>query len=156
MIVRSIVFDLDGTLVDSSPDIAAALNKAFVLSRLTIEMCIRDMQLSAVGFGQQIGVAEVSSWNNPEPEVVLVIDSKGAILGATLGNDVNLRDVEGRSALLLPKAKDNNASAALGPFIRIFDEHYSLDDLRQAEVNLKVLGDDGFELNEISLSLIHI
>lgn len=114
------------------------------------EVFTKAQQLSAVGFGQQIGVAELSTWNNPEPEVVLVIDSTGTILGATLGNDVNLRDVEGRSALLLPKAKDNNASASLGPFIRLFDEHYTLDDLREAEVHLNVLGNDGFVLDEVS------
>lgn len=107
--------------------------------------------LSAVGCGQQIGVAAVSVWNNPEPEVVLAISSTGRIVGAALGNDVNLRDVEGRSALLLPKAKDNNASAAVGPFIRLLDEEFSLDDVRTAEVRLEVLGeDDGFVMTGIS------
>ncbi len=114
------------------------------------EVFTKAQPLSAVGFGQQIGVAEISEWNNPEPEVALVINSAGKILGATLGNDVNLRDVEGRSALLLPKAKDNNASAALGPFIRLFDEQFDIDDVRSAEVNLKVLGEDGFVLDEVS------
>lgn len=103
--------------------------------------------LAAVGFGQDIGVARISSWNNPEPEIVLVISSSGSILGATLGNDVNLRDVEGRSALLLGKAKDNNASAALGPFVRLFDDHFTIDDVKQADVNLHINGiDDHFEL----------
>lgn len=107
--------------------------------------------LSAVGCGQQIGVAAVSVWNNPEPEVVLAISSTGRIVGAALGNDVNLRDVEGRSALLLPKAKDNNASAAVGPFIRLLDEEFSLDNVRAAEVRLEVLGeDDGFVMSGIS------
>jgi fumarylacetoacetate (FAA) hydrolase family protein len=107
--------------------------------------------LAAVGCGQQIGVAAVSSWNNPEPEVALVVSSTGTIVGATLGNDVNLRDIEGRSALLLPKAKDNNASAALGPFIRLLDESFTLDDIRAAEVRLQVLGeDDGFTLEDVS------
>ncbi|MGO2453581.1 fumarylacetoacetate hydrolase family protein [Pseudomonas taetrolens] len=103
--------------------------------------------LAAVGSGNAIGVHPGSSWNNPEPEVVLAVDSRGRIHGATLGNDVNLRDFEGRSALLLSKAKDNNASCALGPFIRLFDEHFSLDDVRRCEVTLRVEGQDGYVLN---------
>ena len=103
--------------------------------------------LAAVGSGNAIGVHPGSSWNNPEPEVVLAVDSQGRIHGATLGNDVNLRDFEGRSALLLSKAKDNNASCALGPFIRLFDEHFSLDDVRRCEVTLRVEGQDGYVLN---------
>jgi fumarylacetoacetate (FAA) hydrolase family protein len=102
--------------------------------------------LSAVGWGQQIGVRSDSHWNNPEPEIVLICDGQGRIRGATLGNDVNLRDFEGRSALLLGKAKDNNASCALGPFIRLLDKHYTLDDIRSAVVRLDVQGEDGFEL----------
>lgn len=103
--------------------------------------------LAAVGSGNAIGIHPGSSWNNPEPEVVLAVDSRGCIHGATLGNDVNLRDFEGRSALLLSKAKDNNASCALGPFIRLFDEHFSLDDVRNCEVTLRVEGQDGYVLN---------
>ena len=103
--------------------------------------------LAAVGSGSAIGIHPESSWNNPEPEVVLAVDSRGRIHGATLGNDVNLRDVEGRSALLLSKAKDNNASCALGPFIRLFDEHFSLDDVRSCEVALRVEGHDDYVLN---------
>jgi fumarylacetoacetate (FAA) hydrolase family protein len=103
--------------------------------------------LAAVGSGSQIGIHPHSSWNNPEPEVVLAVDSQGTVHGATLGNDVNLRDFEGRSALLLSKAKDNNASCALGPFIRLFDEHFGLDDLRRCEVALRVEGPEGYVLN---------
>jgi fumarylacetoacetate (FAA) hydrolase family protein len=102
--------------------------------------------LSAVGTGMSIGVLASSTWNNPEPEVVVVATSKGKIVGATLGNDVNLRDVEGRSALLLSKAKDNNASTAIGPFIRLFDRTFSLDDVRRTRVSLNVTGTDGFVL----------
>jgi len=102
--------------------------------------------LSAVGAGAQIGVLERSTWNNPEPEVVLAVTAAGVPVAATLGNDVNLRDFEGRSALLLTEAKDNNASCALGPFLRLFDDGFTLDDVRGAEVSLRVTGADGYEL----------
>ena len=102
--------------------------------------------LSSVGWGDWIGVRSDSAWNNPEPEIVLAVDSAGRILGATLGNDVNLRDIEGRSALLLGKAKDNNASCAIGPFIRMFDGRYTLDDVRRCEVKLEIEGEEGFRL----------
>jgi fumarylacetoacetate (FAA) hydrolase family protein len=102
--------------------------------------------LSSVGWGAAVGVRSDSAWNNPEPEVVLVCDPSGKPVGASLGNDVNLRDIEGRSALLLGKAKDNNASAAIGPFIRLFDIGFQMDDVRQAAVSLQVTGEDGFEM----------
>lgn len=102
--------------------------------------------LSSMGPGADVGLHPISKWNNPEPEVVLAVNSRGQILGATLGNDVNLRDVEGRSALLLSKAKDNNASCAIGPMIRLFDETFTLDDVRAAELDLTVTGEDGFVL----------
>lgn len=102
--------------------------------------------LSAVGWGADIGVRSDSDWNNPEPEVVLVVDRHGTPRGATLGNDVNLRDFEGRSALLLGKAKDNNASTALGPFIRLFDDGFTMDDVRTAEVDLVIDGPEGYRL----------
>jgi len=102
--------------------------------------------LSTVGWGAEIGVRSDSHWNNPEPEIVIVSDSKGRPVGATLGNDVNLRDFEGRSALLLGKAKDNNASCALGPFIRLFDDGFSMNDVREANLELVVEGRDDFRL----------
>jgi fumarylacetoacetate (FAA) hydrolase family protein len=111
------------------------------------EVFTKGPTLSSVGAGAFIGVRPDSAWNNPEPEIVLVVDKRGRTLGATLGNDVNLRDFEGRSALLLSKAKDNNASCALGPFIRLFDSHFGIDDVRSAEVTLKVKGPEGYELS---------
>ena len=114
------------------------------------EVFTKAQPMSAVGHLAEAGLHPVSSWNNPEPEVVLVVASTGRIVGATLGNDVNLRDVEGRSALLLGKAKDNNASATIGPFIRLFDERFSLDDVRSAELKLTVTGADGYRLEGAS------
>ena len=106
--------------------------------------------LASVGCGDDIGIRSDSAWNNPEPEVVLAVNSRGQIVGATLGNDVNLRDIEGRSALLLGKAKDNNASCALGPFIRLFDASFGLEQVRNETVHLRVAGADGFELRGIN------
>ena len=111
------------------------------------EVFTKAQPMSVMGIGAQIGILEKSEWNNPEPEITLAVNARGKILGATLGNDVNLRDIEGRSALLLGKAKDNNASAAIGPFIRLFDENFSLDDVRMAELSLTVRGLDQFTLH---------
>ncbi len=110
------------------------------------EIFTKAQPMSAVGHGMEAGLHPRSTWNNPEPEVVLVVASNGSIVGATLGNDVNLRDFEGRSALLLSKAKDNNASASVGPFIRFFDAGFSLDTVRAMDVALDVKGDDGFHM----------
>ena len=119
------------------------------------EIFTKSQPMSAVGTGAEIGIHPASSWNNPEPEIVLAVNSRGETQGATLGNDVNLRDFEGRSALLLGKAKDNNASCAIGPFIRVFDEHFGIDDVRSCELALRVSGEDGFVLDgSSSLSLI--
>jgi fumarylacetoacetate (FAA) hydrolase family protein len=119
------------------------------------EVFTKSPVLSSVGWGDWIGVRSESQWNNPEPEIVLAVDARGRTLGAALGNDVNLRDIEGRSALLLGKAKDNNASCAIGPFIRMFDAHYALDTVRQAVVSLQVEGEDGYRLEgRSSMSLI--
>jgi len=111
------------------------------------EVFNKSQPLSAVGVGAEIGIRADSSWNNPEPEVVLAINRAGAIVGAALGNDVNLRDFEGRSALLLGKAKDNNASCAIGPFIRLFDERYGIDDLRKTRIHIEVAGPEGYRLS---------
>ena len=111
------------------------------------EIFTKSQIMASVGSGMEAGLNPVSSWNNPEPEVVVVVASTGRIVGATLGNDVNLRDVEGRSALLLGKAKDNNASCAVGPMIRLFDGSFSLDDVRHMQLSLKVEGEDGYVLN---------
>ena len=119
------------------------------------EVFTKAQPMSAVGFGAAVGLHPDSQWNNPEPEVVLAVNGRAEVVGAALGNDVNLRDIEGRSALLLGKAKDNNASCAIGPFIRLFDAplggHFTLDTVRQAEVSLRIEGqDDGFVLEGVS------
>ena len=111
------------------------------------EVFTKSQPMSAVGHGAQVGLHPSSRWNNPEPEIVLAVNSRAEVVGATLGNDVNLRDIEGRSALLLGKAKDNNGSCAIGPFIRLFDDGFTMDTLRQLEVRMLIEGaDDGFEL----------
>jgi fumarylacetoacetate (FAA) hydrolase family protein len=114
------------------------------------EIFTKAPTLAAVGTLSRVGVPATSTWNNPEPEVALAVSSTGRIVGAMLGNDVNLRDVEGRSALLLPQAKDNNASCALGPFLRLFDDSFTLDSVRSVTVELEVLGRDGFTLHDSS------
>jgi len=110
------------------------------------EIFTKAQPMSVVGCGADAGFHASSQWSNPEPEAVLIVASDGRIVGATLGNDVNLRDFEGRSALLLGKAKDQNASAALGPFVRFFDATFSLDDVRAMEIALDIEGEDGFRL----------
>jgi fumarylacetoacetate (FAA) hydrolase family protein len=164
-LVESIGTDL-GQIVPGSPQ-AMALKEVLIARGMwsqylevgigpDAEIFTKAQPLSAVGYGADIGIHPKSSWNNPEPEVVLVVSSRGKVQGATLGNDVNLRDFEGRSALLLSKAKDNNASTALGPFLRLFDETFNIDDVRCAEVALRVVGKDGFimdgssSMNQIS------
>ncbi len=110
------------------------------------EIFTKAPPMASVGTGAEVGIHPGSAWNNPEPEVVLAVNSRGRVVGAALGNDVNLRDFEGRSALLLGKAKDNNASCAIGPFIRLLDAKFSMDHVRQAELALHITGSDGFAL----------
>lgn len=114
------------------------------------EIFTKSPVMSAMGHGAHVGLHPISNWNNPEPEVVLAATSKGKIVGATLGNDVNLRDVEGRSALLLGKAKDNNGSCAIGPFIRLFDDHFTLETVKSADIAMAVDGPDGYHLDAVS------
>lgn len=158
--LRSEILDLIGTdlsqLVpgsDAAMKVKAALIEKGVWSQYLevgigpdAEIFTKGQPMSAVGHGAEVGLHPISNWNNPEPEVALLVTSTGDIIGATLGNDVNLRDVEGRSALLLGKAKDNNASASLGPFVRLFDGDFTLETIKQSEIALRVEGTDGFVL----------
>lgn len=158
--VRALIGDDLSNLVPGSPEAArvkeALVEKGWWSQYLEVgigpdaEIFTKAPVLSAVGPGAKIGVHPMSRWSNPEPEAVVVVNARGRILGATLGNDVNLRDVEGRSALLLGRAKDNNASCALGPMIRLFDSTggFTLEDVRRAEVRVTIAGRDGFELEE--------
>jgi len=115
------------------------------------EVFSKSQPMSSVGLGADVGLYPTSAWNNPEPEIVLAVNGAGQIVGATLGNDVNLRDIEGRSALLLGKAKDNNGSCAIGPFVRLFDGSFTLDTVRKASLSLRIEGaDDGFVLEGVS------
>lgn len=140
---------------------AAALKEALIASGMwsqylevaigpDAEIFTKSPVLSTVGWNAAVGIRSDSTWNNPEPEVVLVADAGGAIVGATLGNDVNLRDFEGRSALLLGKAKDNNASCSLGPFVRLFDAGFGIEDVRSADIALTIEGEDGYVLEGAS------
>ncbi|HET6503083.1 MAG TPA: fumarylacetoacetate hydrolase family protein [Amycolatopsis sp.] len=158
--IESVIGGMIGGLVPGSPE-SARVKEVLVAEGLwsqylevgigpDAEVFTKAPVLSAVGAGAEIGIPEHSLWNNPEPELVLAVTSDGRAVGATLGNDVNLRDVEGRSALLLSKAKDNNASCAIGPFIRLFDDSFGVDDVRGLDIELTVTGTDGFVLEGTS------
>jgi fumarylacetoacetate (FAA) hydrolase family protein len=157
---RSIGAEIGGEIAKIKPgsEQAARLKESFIKRGLwsqylevgigpDAEVFNKAQPLSAVGVGAEIGILRDSTWNNPEPEVVLAVNARGATVGCMLGNDVNLRDWEGRSALLLSRAKDNNASCALGPFIRLFDANFTVDDMRATKLTIDVEGRDGFHMH---------
>jgi fumarylacetoacetate (FAA) hydrolase family protein len=162
--VRRMIAELIGTdLAKIKPGSDAALKLKAELERRNAwsqymevgigpdaEVFSKSQPMSSVGLGADVGLYPSSAWNNPEPEIVLAVNSAGLIVGATLGNDVNLRDIEGRSALLLGKAKDNNGSCAIGPLVRLFDERFNLDTVRAASLSLRIEGDDDFLLEGVS------
>ncbi len=152
--VVAVIGDNLGKVVPGSPE-AAKLKEVLIAQKMwsqylevgigpDAEIFTKSQPMSAVGVGSEVGIHPQSHWNNPEPEIVLAVNSRGDIMGASLGNDVNLRDFEGRSALLLGKAKDNNASTGIGPFIRLFDSHFTLDTVRACDLAVTVEGPDGF------------
>lgn len=158
--VVAVIGDNLGAVRPGSPD-AAKLKEVLIAQGVwsqylevgigpDAEVFTKSQPMSAVGTGAEIGIHPKSEWNNPEPEVVLAVNSRGEVRGAALGNDVNLRDFEGRSALLLGKAKDNNGSCAIGPFIRIFDDRFGIDDVRRCDLSMKVAGPDGFVMEGAS------
>ena len=158
--IRKQISELIGdNLADIQPGSDSAMNVKKILIELgawsqylevgigrDAEIFTKSQPMSAVGTGTEVGIHPGSNWNNPEPEIVLAVNSRGDIVGATLGNDVNMRDFEGRSALLLGNAKDNNASCAIGPFIRLFDYKFSLEDIRHINISITVDGLEGFRL----------
>jgi len=158
--IRKEISELIGdNLADIQPGSDSAMNVKKILIKqgawsqylevgigLDAEIFTKSQPMSAVGTGTEVGIHPGSNWNNPEPEIVLAVNSKGVVVGATLGNDVNMRDFEGRSALLLGNAKDNNASCAIGPFIRLFDHKFNLEDIRHANIRITVDGLEGFRL----------
>jgi len=162
--VRSMITELIGTdLAKLKPGSDAAMKLKAELERRNAwsqymevgigpdaEVFTKSQPMSSVGLGAAVGLYPTSAWNNPEPEIVLAVNGAGQIVGATLGNDVNLRDIEGRSALLLGKAKDNNGSCAIGPFVRLFDESFTLDTVRGASLSLRIEGEDDFVLEGVS------
>ncbi|WNC92660.1 fumarylacetoacetate hydrolase family protein [Paraburkholderia sp. FT54] len=162
--VRSMITELIGTdLAKIKPGSDAAMKLKAELERRNAwsqymevgigpdaEVFSKSQPMSSVGLGAAVGLYPTSAWNNPEPEIVLAVNGAGQIVGATLGNDVNLRDIEGRSALLLGKAKDNNGSCAIGPFVRLFDESFTLDTVRGASLSLRIEGEDDFVLEGVS------
>jgi len=83
------------------------------------EIFFKSLPEKVAGPGDPVGIRKDASWNVPEPELALVINSVGRIVGFTIGNDMSSRDIEGENLLYLPQAKVYDRSCAIGPVILV-------------------------------------
>jgi 2-dehydro-3-deoxy-D-arabinonate dehydratase len=125
----------DAREVESSD--ADAYDRVYAAERP--ELFFKALGWRAVGHGDTVRVREDSHWNVPEPELVLIVNSRMEVVGYTAGNDVSSRDIEGENPLYLPQAKVYDGSCSLGPGIVLC----SPDALRNLGITMSIRRDDG-------------